>query len=101
MADQNFDLPVGNGSYSGSNRAKSAMKGASSGKPVAGDTGPASQSDNHIQDGDSNLKQDSKPRVLNTNTKAATGATPPNNVNPDGRPGLGASALPTKNNRGQ
>lgn len=77
------------------------MKSATSGSAVAGDTGPATQTDSGIKDGSASLKQDSMPRVLDTNTQAATGATPPNNVNPSGRPGDGASSPTKKDNRGQ
>lgn len=102
--DPNFDIPVQGSSYSGSSRAKAAVKSAGSGSPITPDTSGtpnATQTDNNIKDGSANLKQDSNPRVLDSNTKPIAGGTPPNNVNSDGRPGDGASGWPKKNNRGQ
>lgn len=103
MTDQNFEIPVSNGAYSGSSRAKSAVKSASSGTPLTPNTSgtPTSdQTDTNIKDGGADMKQSDEPKVLITNTKPIEGGTPPNNVDPSGRPGMGASSWPSKNNRG-
>ena len=94
----NFGIPVQNAAYSGSDRAKQAVKAATQSgmhTPLVGD-GPnptATQSDNVNGPGNSNdnLLQSTRPRVLADTTKPAKGATPPDRVNPEGRPGLGAS----------
>ena len=91
MSDQNFDIPVQGSSYSGSSRAKSAVKSATAGNPVVSAGDKSSQSDEGVKDPNVGLKQDSQPKVLNTQAQPAAGATPPNTVNPSGRPGLDAT----------
>ena len=92
--DINHDIPVQGTSYSGSDRAKQAVRHATGGNPITPATSgdpSATQTDKKVTTPDDKLKQTSEPRILQTNTKPISGGTPPLNINPEGRPGLGGT----------
>ena len=97
--DMNFEIPVTNGAYKGSDRASSGVKAATSGgnpttPGTSGDPSASTQSDKTIKNPNDSLKMSSNPLVLTPNAKPISGGTPPNMVNPEGRPGLNAKITP-------
>jgi len=102
--DINHDIPVQGSSYVGSDRAKQAVKSAN-GAPITPDTSgnpSGTQSDRGTEPStQKSLKQTDKPTVLDTTTKPIAGGSNPNLINQSGRPGLGASSWPKKDNKGK
>jgi hypothetical protein len=104
--DLNHDIPVQGTSYSGSDRAKKAMGAAHQApmhKPLVGEsvTSTATQSDqktgnfgNKAMQGNKDMTSPMRP-VPNM-AKPPMGATPPNQINPAGRPGLGGNPVSKK-----
>lgn len=91
--DANFDIPVTNASYVGSDRAKKAMSMAKSQNGPGKEPVANSDEGNSPADSNDNLKQSMNPRVLADMTKPTQGATTDDSVDPMGRPGMNAPKI--------